>query len=601
MTANDTRYASATIRLLVQLAAVALVVAVPWLLNQRLIADTLVAQEWVTHTVETKNLVNEIQSSLRDADRALLWLALHPDDAQIRNQYALTRAALGGQLAELERAVTDNIDQRARAAQAHVLAQARMMESDRVLARLDAGDNEGARELLSSPAVMSQLRDVTNEIVVEEDRLLDDRRVTARQQRTRFAWVTTAIASVQLVLLGLIVGLSERQHRRRRELEVQTREARQRSDLILNAVRKPIALLDRELRILLSNPAFESLYASGHADLVGRSLGEVGNGAWSDAGLQQKLRDVCFLGRELWDHEVEQMTGASGQRVLLVNARRMPGSDAETATLILTANDITATRSAEKQIRELNDQLNSRVQEISEANRELEAFSYSVSHDLRAPLRHIAAFSDRLDRELNLPADGKAAHYLRVVGESSQRMGVLIDELLVHSKLGRSQFRSAPVDMGPLVGEVRAMLAPETASRMIDWQVGPLPTVLGDASMLHLIWQNLIGNAIKYTARRERAVIQIDARHDAVRQETVFRVGDNGAGFDMAYVDKLFGVFQRLHTADEFPGTGIGLANVRRIVGRHGGRVWAEAEPGQGAQFFFSLPDRPAMSAEGVS
>jgi signal transduction histidine kinase len=602
MAADDTNDAKGTVRLVVQLAAVAFVVALPWVLNQRLIADALTSQDWVAHTIETKGLINQIKSSARDTDRILLRLALNPGETTVRRELAQTRADVDTQLARLATLVADNVDQRARAAQLQALSDTRVIESNRVLERLDGGDVDGARAMLANPVVMVQLQEIGEEIVAEEDRLLQERREIAVERRNGFTWATTGIAALQLILLAAMVGVSERQHRRRRDLETQTREARQRSDLILNAVRKPIALLDRELRILLSNPAFESLYAGagGQMDLVGRTLGEVGDGAWSDAALQQKLRDVCYLGRELWDHEVEQNSPSSGRRILMVNARRTPGSDATNATLILTANDITATRTAERQIRELNDQLGSRVQEISEANRELESFSYSVSHDLRAPLRHIAAFADKLDREVQLPGDSKAAHYLRVIGDSSRRMGVLIDELLIHSKLGRSQFRAAPVAMDTLVEEVRAMLLPEIGARSVKWEIQSLPTVYGDSSMLRLIWQNLIGNAVKYTARREHAIIKIEARHDPVAKETVFHVGDNGAGFDMAYVDKLFGVFQRLHSADDFPGTGIGLANVRRIVGRHGGRVWAESEPGRGAQFFFSLPDRPVISGDAL-
>lgn len=587
---DDSKYLSATLRLVVQLAAVALVVAVPWFLSQRLIANALVAQDWVTHTVETKNLVNEIHSSVGDFDRAVLRLALFPEEAPFRDQLAEERLRLSVQLDELSRLVVDNEDQRARVAQAHALSQARMAEAARVQELLDAGELDDARILLASPAVTNQLADVTRAIVVAEDALLAERREMSSHQRLRAAQATTAIAIVQLILLSLIVGVSERLHRRRRALEAQTRDAQQRSDLILNAVRKPIALLDRDLRVLLCNPAFGALYANDGNNPVGRPLQDVGEGVWADAVLLQKLRDVCFLGRELWDHEVEQVRGASGYRVMLVNARRMPGTTAANATLILTANDVTAARGAEHDIRELNEQLSTRVREISEANHELEGFSYSVSHDLRAPLRHIAAFTGKLERELDLGDNANAAHYLRVVIESSRRMGLLIDELLVHTKLGRSQIRSMPVAMGPLVDEVRAILAPEVGARSVEWRIDPLPTVSGDASMLRLVWQNLIGNAVKYTVQRDPAVITISASLDQTAGEAVFKVEDNGAGFDMAYVDKLFGVFQRLHTSDEFPGTGIGLANVRRIVGRHGGRVWAEGETGVGARFFFSLP-----------
>lgn len=587
--------AQSSIRLLLQLSAVALVVAVPWLLHQRLLSDTLVAQDWVTHTAETTTQVSLVQSAVRDADRMLLWLALHPErPAAILATLDQARAQVEDRLVELERLTDDNPEQKARVAQMRVLAVTRSAEADRVLELLAVGDTAMARELLDSPGSMAQLREVGDSLIRYEGELMAQRRADADQQRRQYTWITSTFAVLQLLLLALLVGLSERQLRRRAQLEAQTRQARERADLILNAVRKPIALIDGRQRIVLCNPAFHSLYAKDGVDLVGEELRLIGDGAWDDAELLQKLHDVGFLGRELWDHEVVQSSVQAGRRVLLVNARRMPGTDGGDHSLILTANDVTATRSAERQIRELNEQLSQRVDEISEANRELERFSYSVSHDLRAPLRHIAAYAMKLERELKLDPDDKSAHFLAVIGDSAQRMGVLIDELLVHSRLGRAPVKPQPVAMSALVAEVRAMLEADAGGRRIDWRIGELPEVAGDPTTLRLLWQNLLGNAVKYSGRRETARIEVESRFDPQRQEHVFTVSDNGAGFDMAYVDKLFGVFQRLHTVDEFPGTGIGLANARRIVARHGGRIWAEGEPDRGARFHFTVPARPA-------
>jgi signal transduction histidine kinase len=590
--------AQSTLRLLLQLAAVAVVVSVPWLLHQRLLSDTLVAQDWVTHTAEATTQVSLVQSAVRDADRVLLWLALNPErPSEMLATLDHARAQTEARLVELERLTEDNPDQKARVAQIRVLVAARTAEADRVLTLLAAGNVATARELLDSPASMAQLREVGESLIVHEGELMTRRRADAEQQRRQYTWITTGFAGLQLVLLALLVGLSERQHRRRMQLETQTREARDRATLILNAVRKPIALIDCHQRVVLCNPAFQSIYAQPGVDLVGAELKAVGEGAWDNAELLQKLHDVCFLGRELWDHELVQTSAQAGRRVMLVNARRMPGTDGSDPSLILTANDVTATRSAERQIRELNEQLSERVDEISEANRELERFSYSVSHDLRAPLRHIAAYALKLERELELTDGSRAAHHLGVIGESARRMGVLIDELLQHSRLGRAPLKPARVSTAAMVAELKAMLEADADGRVIDWRIGELPEVEGDPTSLRLVWQNLLGNAVKYSGRRERPRIDVEARFDPERQEHEFTVGDNGAGFDMAYADKLFGVFQRLHTSEEFPGTGIGLANARRIVVRHGGRIWAQGEPDRGARFHFTLPARPAPSA----
>ncbi|MBN1581831.1 MAG: hypothetical protein JXA89_14090 [Anaerolineae bacterium] len=224
------------------------------------------------------------------------------------------------------------------------------------------------------------------------------------------------------------------------------------------------------------------------------------------------------------------------------------------------------------------------------ANRELEAFAYSVSHDLRAPLRHIDGFLELLKKNLSaVVLDERSQHYMDTISDSSKRMGSLIDDLLSFSRMGRYEMSKRPVDLGALVQESIRELEPETRERTIDWHIADLPTVNGDRAMLRLVLINLISNAVKFTSPRPQADIEIGWRPGRGTETVVF-VRDNGVGFDMNYADKLFGVFQRLHRTDEFEGTGIGLANVRRIIQRHGGRVWAEGKVGQGATFYFSLP-----------
>ena len=226
------------------------------------------------------------------------------------------------------------------------------------------------------------------------------------------------------------------------------------------------------------------------------------------------------------------------------------------------------------------------------ANKELEAFSYSVSHDLRAPLRHVSGFVQLLQSNAKGKLDETGARYLEVISAAAKKMGELIDDLLSFSRTGRAQMHVEPVPLGPLVDECRRELEPETRGRAIDWRIGDLPEVAADRALLRQVLANLLGNAVKYSRKRETACIEVSARREG--NEIVVCVRDNGAGFDMKYADKLFGVFQRLHTEAEFEGTGIGLANVRRIVVRHGGRAWAEGEVDKGAAFYFTLPAQPA-------
>lgn len=256
------------------------------------------------------------------------------------------------------------------------------------------------------------------------------------------------------------------------------------------------------------------------------------------------------------------------------------------------ARDITVQREVQEAVRRLNQELERRVhqrtRQLEEANRELESFSYTVSHDLRAPLRHITGFVELLERHARGVLDARAQGYLRTISESARRGGQLVDDLLAFSRMGRVEMRQSRVRLEPLAAEVWEELAPEREGRQIVLAMGPLPEARGDPAMLRIVFKNLLGNAVKYTRPRARARVEVTAeeREDSL----VIHVKDNGVGFDMAYEDKLFGVFQRLHQASEFEGMGIGLAHVRRIIARHGGRTWGRGEVGQGATFSFSLP-----------
>jgi signal transduction histidine kinase len=253
-------------------------------------------------------------------------------------------------------------------------------------------------------------------------------------------------------------------------------------------------------------------------------------------------------------------------------------------------------RQREDKIRELNRELAKRAAELESSNKELESFAYSVSHDLRAPLRHAVGYSELLQRHASSSLDDKSHRYLQTILESAKRMGNLIDDLLAFSRIGRAETRKALVNLNQLVKDVVAEIVPDTRGRDIAWKIETLPVCYGDPSMLRLVVANLVSNAAKFTRMRTHAEIEIGCANGDDDEVEVF-VRDNGAGFDMQYANKLFGVFQRLHLPEEFEGTGIGLATVQRIIHRHGGRVRAEGAVDQGATFYFSLP-KPQTSQE---
>ncbi|EKT4443686.1 TPA: ATP-binding protein [Stenotrophomonas maltophilia] len=579
--------------------AAAAIIVVPWLTLRHLQQDSEDAMAWVNHTQAVGVALQQLQADVRDVESAALTLSKGVDAPGLRERMAKANE-LPGRLAELGRMTRDNPEQLIRIGRIESMLEGRMALA-RELAKSEP--NSDQRELVQDLSTRYPIRGLVEELQASEQKLLTQRAEQAARQRRQTELVSWSSLVVQLALLGLVLWLLQRQIGRRLHAERQSLRSAARAASVLQTVREPIVLLDRDLRVQLHNPAFAELYGLQDERADGLLLDTVGDGAWKDPVMRQRLSDVLLRGRELWDFEHEQRAADGMVRYMLLNARRMPLPDTDDEVVLLTVSDVTVQRAVQLRVEELNRQLEGKVAQVSEVNRELEAFSYSVSHDLRAPLRHVAGFSDKLSRHLGDAADDKSRHYLEVISSSARRMATLIDDLLVYSRLGRAAMRQQTVDMQSLVADTRAMLDSNLQAEAessghahhVEWSIAPLPIVVGDENMIRQVWLNLLGNAVKYSGNREPAKIRVDyqPQPDGGHQ---FTVSDNGAGFDMAYAGKLFGVFQRLHKASDYPGTGIGLASVRRVLTRHGGRIWAEAEPDVGATFHFYLP--PAIDAD---
>lgn len=342
------------------------------------------------------------------------------------------------------------------------------------------------------------------------------------------------------------------------------------------------------LRFARVNRAEEKLLGMAREDVVGKSDHDLFPKEQADFFIA-KDREV-LASEEVVDIQEETISTESGDRVLHTRKIGLRDPTGKPQYLLGISHDITERIQAGEKIRALAADLEVRANQLEAANKELESFSYSVSHDLRSPLRAIDGFSRLLEEDYHPVLDAEGKRLLSVIRQSSQRMGLLIDDLLAFSKLGRKALSMDRIDMNELVNEAIEDVRAGSQGMQVEVIVRDLPAATGDRVLLRQAWINLISNGFKYSSKRDRPAVEIGSQ-PGENGAIVYFVRDNGVGFDMQYYDKLFGVFQRLHRAEEFPGTGVGLAIVQRVVARHGGRAWAEAAPDEGATFFFSIPE----------
>ena len=413
--------------------------------------------------------------------------------------------------------------------------------------------------------------------------------------------IINAVRNSQGDLLGFVKVTRDVSERRKAQEALRISEERSRS--IIEGAHDGFISIDIGGRIIDWNRQAESIFGWKRTEAMGRLLHEL---IIPERYREAHLRGLAHLKATGEGPVLNQTIELSGLRrgseefplELVIWPLRWENE----TTFHAFVRDITSRKEAARSIEKLNEELKQRADLLEVANQELESFSYSVSHDLRAPLRHIHGFVELLQKSPGVEQDASAQRYMGVIARAAKGMGTLIDDLLALSRTGRAEMHPAKIQMRDMVDQVVRDLQMDCAGRKITWDIKTLSPVMGDSGLLRLVWTNLIGNAIKYTRPREEAKIEIGeltgADNPSDGREIVYYVRDNGVGFDMLYSTKLFGVFQRLHRPEEFEGTGIGLANVQRIVHRHGGRVWAEAKVDQGATFYFSLPATATAPAD---
>ncbi|MGO8765965.1 MAG: CHASE3 domain-containing protein [Limisphaerales bacterium] len=574
------------------LASVVALLGISWLCC-RTIESSNTAQAWVTHTYQVMASLERGRAILTDAETAQRAYLLTGDDHFLQDS-TNAQARVTGWIDTLRKLTAENPAQQKRLDDLQPLIIQRLaflnnrIELRRAKGFQAAADAVATREGAELSHLIFQRVD---EMQSAEDQLLQARQDAWRAD-TRTAEILVVGGGLLACVLGSIAFLMTRRDLKlRRNAEETLRQSEERIRLMIENVQDyAIIMLDPQGNIVSWDAGAQRIKGYTEAEIVGRHFSKLYPEAAVRRGFcDEELKAAVSEGRfedESW--HLRKDGSQFWANVVITPIRDNAG---QLLGFVNVTRDITEQKASEERIKKLNDDLKLQMSRLELANKELEAFSYSVSHDLRAPLRHIDGFVDLLRKQSAEKLDERGHRYLNIIADSARQMGALIDDLLVFSRMGRAELRRMKVESDSLIHEVLEPLASETQGRNIEWKIAPLPQVIADPSMLRQVWANLIANAVKYSRPRNPARIEIDCHVND--SEFVFRIHDNGVGFDMQYAHKLFGVFQRLHRSEEFEGTGIGLANVQRIILRHGGRVWAEGKLNEGASFYFTLPKTP--------
>jgi PAS domain S-box-containing protein len=548
-----------------------------------------IAAAWVSHTHQVLKEIGNVRAGVMDLESGQRGYLILGDENLLAPRQQI-QAAIRQSIGELRSLTSDNPHQKPRLDRLEpLIAQRTDFGEQTIIVRRQQGFSAAQKMVATGTglALSAEIERVLGAMRAEENSLLATREKRAEAvSNTTFLLLPVAVllslTILSLALFSLNAGVAERA----RAEEVAAQLA-----AIVNSSND--AIIGKNLNSIITswNLGAERIFGYAAREMIGSSITRL-------IPLDRQQEELQIINRvrkgECVEH-FDTVRMAKDGHFIDISVTVSPIRD-KTGKIVgasKVARDITERKAAAEKIYRFNIELEERVAErtaqLEMANKELEAFSYSVSHDLRAPLRAVDGFSQAMLEDYGSQLPPPAQHYLLTIRQGAQRMGNLIDDLLTFSRLSRAPLNKQSVNTDKLVGSVLEDLHSERQGRQIEIQMGELPSCQGDPALLKQVWVNLLSNALKYTRHRYSAVIEIGCQVEA---ETVYFVRDNGAGFDMRYVHKLFGVFQRLHRADQFEGTGVGLAIVQRIVNRHGGRIWAEAALDRGASFYFTLEEK---------
>ena len=599
---------------------------------------------WVSHTYEVMATIQGTSRDVLEAETSARAFALSGQEPLLVH-YQTARGNIYQDEDTLRHLTADNLSQQRRLDVLEPRVRTALEFAESIIAkRRKLGAYPGGGDALEIERLVVAVRATTQDMHAEETRLLSQRsqRAAAGQRSTRIIAVAGLFLEIGLWSLAFLVVIREiavsacarsQLNNLNTELEQRVKErtaslARRAEELassqvaletqtlmlqsVLDGMGEGLIAADREGHFLIWNDSAKKL--------MGRDASDLPTEQWTPHykvflpdGITPCPPDRLPLVRALHGESVQvelmvEHPDRANRVCLEVTARPLKDNQGNLRGGVAVLRDITERKNAEREIQALNQTLETRViertAELKVANKELEAFTYSVSHDLRAPIRHISGFAKILVEKFRSSLPAEAHEHLQLIVQAAHRMGQMVDEMLKLARLGRQGLTVKVTGLSSLVEDVITLLAPETEGRQVEWKIGQLPFVECDPILMPQVFQNLISNALKYSRPRSPAVIEIGQTEK--EGEKVIFVKDNGVGFDMKYSDKLFGVFQRLHMAEEFEGNGIGLATVERIIKKHGGRVWVEAELDRGATFFFTLgggehsvPDKALATAGG--